>query len=145
MQFKFCQNKKVMDNHLALMQLSGTSDHLLKQRKEQMEMEIFSKVVASVLRTRSVGKQSNLLCMREIEKLRLLNIKTSLYHVFSVYIANLIIILKAEVSVSKNCQKNPGMNEGIMHNFNAESTPFPNLYTFLVLNHSYVLSLGPFV
>ena len=101
MQFKFCQNKKVMDNHLALMQLSGTSDHLLKQRKEQMEMEIFSKVVASVLRTRSVGKQSNLLCMREIEKLRLLNIKTSLYHVFSVYIANLIIILRAEVAVSK--------------------------------------------
>ena len=108
------------------MQLSGTSDHLLKQRKEQMEMEIFSKVVASVLRTRSVGKQSNLLCMREIEKLRLLNIKTSLNHVFSVYIANLIIILKAEVAVSKNCQKNLGMNEGIMHNFNAESTPFPN-------------------
>ena len=56
MQFKFCQNKKVMDNHLALMQLSGTSDHLLKQRKEQMEMEIFSKVEAICIADKVSGK-----------------------------------------------------------------------------------------
>ena len=56
MQFKFCQNKKVMDNHLALMQLSGTSDHLLKQRKEQMVMEIFSKVEAICIVDKVSGK-----------------------------------------------------------------------------------------
>ena len=45
-----------MDNHLALMQLSGTSDHLLKQRKEQMEMEIFSKVEAICIVDKVSGK-----------------------------------------------------------------------------------------
>ena len=48
-----------MDNHLALMQLSGTSDHLLKQRKEQMEMEIFSKVEAICIVDKVSGKTIN--------------------------------------------------------------------------------------